>query len=217
MINTLEADGIILRFNHRAILSGIYIKSQTGKITGLIGNNGCGKSSLLKIIMGVLEPEIKSVRINNKHTPYPYTIPGSINYLPQELFIPGFKTVKSVFRDFNADPDEFKAVFDIDIDPNDHISSLHHSTIRLIEIFVLVKSPTQFTLLDEPFTHLSPLLVECLLPFLQQEKQHKGILLTDHNFNYIKNTVDEIYQLNNARLRHLKNMEEINSYRELFE
>ena len=52
MIHTLEADGIQLDYNGRKILSDIYLKCETGKIIGLLGRNGCGKSSLMKIIYG---------------------------------------------------------------------------------------------------------------------------------------------------------------------
>jgi len=51
MIHTLEADGIQLEFNGRSILSDIYLKAETGKITGLLGRNGEGKSCLMKFAM----------------------------------------------------------------------------------------------------------------------------------------------------------------------
>ena len=50
MINTLEVDSVILDFGSRRILQDVYLKSETGKITGLLGGNGSGKSCLMKII-----------------------------------------------------------------------------------------------------------------------------------------------------------------------
>ena len=49
MIHKLEADGIQLAFDERKILTDIYIKCQTGRITGLLGRNGQGKSCLMEI------------------------------------------------------------------------------------------------------------------------------------------------------------------------
>ena len=72
-------------------------------------------------------------------------------------------------------------------------------------------------MLDEPFTHLSPLLVEKLLDFLQTEKQNKGIIITDHNFHYLKNIADELYLLHNARLKLMGGMADIEAYSSLFE
>ncbi len=73
MNHTLEVDGVILEFNSKRILQDVYLKSESGKVTGLLGRNGSGKSCLMKIIYGELVPNDKSVRIdghallNNRH------------------------------------------------------------------------------------------------------------------------------------------------------
>jgi ABC-type cobalamin/Fe3+-siderophores transport system ATPase subunit len=51
MIHKLEAESIQLEFGSRQILSSIYLKCETGKITGLLGRNGAGKSCLMKIMI----------------------------------------------------------------------------------------------------------------------------------------------------------------------
>ncbi|MDE3743987.1 ATP-binding cassette domain-containing protein, partial [Maribacter polysaccharolyticus] len=66
MINILELDSVILEFGRKLVLHNVYIKSETNKITGLLGRNGSGKTSILDIIYGELIPINKSVRINNK-------------------------------------------------------------------------------------------------------------------------------------------------------
>lgn len=66
MINTLEADSILLEYGLRKILSDVYIKCETKKITGLLGRNGEGKTSLMNIIYGSLKPENQFVQINKK-------------------------------------------------------------------------------------------------------------------------------------------------------
>jgi ABC-type cobalamin/Fe3+-siderophores transport system ATPase subunit len=48
----IELDSVELYFDKRRILNGIYLKAETGKITGLLGRNGCGKSCLLQILFG---------------------------------------------------------------------------------------------------------------------------------------------------------------------
>lgn len=52
MINQLEIDSVILELNSKRILQNVYLKSETGKITGLLGRNGTGKSCLMKILFG---------------------------------------------------------------------------------------------------------------------------------------------------------------------
>ena len=63
-INLLEIDGVQLELNFVKVLSDIYLKVETGKVTGLLGRNGTGKSCLMQVIFGHLEPQNKSIRIN---------------------------------------------------------------------------------------------------------------------------------------------------------
>ena len=56
-----EIDNVELRMASEHILKGIYLKAETGKITGILGANGCGKSSLLSILFGNLSPENKLI------------------------------------------------------------------------------------------------------------------------------------------------------------
>lgn len=217
MNHILEADSVILRFGDRTILSDVYIKSETGRITGLIGNNGSGKSSLLKVIFGVLEPETKSVRIDGRYLPKPYLVPNMVNYLPQQNFLPLVATVGRICRQYDVDFTAFKQSFDVPINSSDYVADLHGSTRRLLELFILIKRPTKFTMLDEPFTHLSPILIQQLQMLLLEEKRNKGFILTDHNFHSLKNIASELFFLNNGVLKHRKDIENVETYRSLFE
>jgi ABC-type sugar transport system ATPase subunit len=52
MTNILEVDSILLEFDLKRVLQDVYLKSETGKVTGLLGRNGSGKSCLMKILFG---------------------------------------------------------------------------------------------------------------------------------------------------------------------
>lgn len=217
MSNILEADGIIMKYGSRTILSDIYIKAKAGSVIGLVGNNGAGKSTLMNIIFGVLKPESKSIRINNKHTLQPYKQKGIINYLPQHLCIPEHLKVSTVFRHYGMDIDEFISRFGIAVKGSDRIVELHHSTKRMIELYLVIGAPTMFTLMDEPFTHISPILVEQIQEYISAQEQHKGFIITDHNFSSLMHIADELFVLNNGSLKHRKDVDDIEHYKGLFE
>jgi len=99
-MNKLEVDSVLLEYGARRILSDVYLKCETGKVSGLLGRNGNGKTSLMNIIFGSLIPNSKSVRVNGLAVPKAYTIPGLLAYLPQFNFIPGSLALKRVFADF---------------------------------------------------------------------------------------------------------------------
>src|SRR3712207_1460386 len=99
--HTLEADSIHLELKGRTILSNIYIRCETGSITGLLGRNGEGKSCLMRIIHGTLAAE-KSVRIDGRAVYEAYKSPDMLRYLPQFRFIPPSLSVASIFNDFQS-------------------------------------------------------------------------------------------------------------------
>ena len=194
MGNLLEIDSVQLRFGERTILNNIYIASETGKITGILGRNGCGKSCLLKLIFGEITTSEKSVRINGNVLLGDYRNPDDIRMLPQFNFLPKHIKVIRAFEYFNLNFSEFCDSFN-EFHQSSHlkIKELSGGNVRIVETFLILKSVTKFCLLDEPFTHLSPKNVEVFMEIIEQEKEKKGIILTDHMYNYITEVSDNLY------------------------
>jgi ABC-type multidrug transport system ATPase subunit len=209
MNHILEADGIQLEFNGRKILSSVYIKCETGKITGLLGRNGQGKSCLMKIIHGSLKAE-KSVRIDNISRNEAFKVPYLLKYLPQFNFIPRFLTLKRVFKDFDQNFESFCSRFpEFTLSYNTSIGTLSGGEIRVVSLYVILTSPALFVMLDEPFTHLNPIQIEKVKELLHEEKANKGLLLTDHMYKHITEVSDALYVLTNGKTHLAKSMEDI--------
>jgi ABC-type multidrug transport system ATPase subunit len=197
MKHLLEIDGVNLNFSGRVILSDIYLKSETGKIVGLLGRNGQGKSCLMKIISGTLNSESRSIRFDGKTV---FDLAGRsdlILYLPQFNFIPSFLTLERVFKDFCLNISNLK------------ISGFSGGERRMVELYVIIKSESQFALLDEPFTHISPLQIERIKKLLIAEKENKGFIISDHMFRHITDIADSIYLLNDGKLYLTESPEDI--------
>jgi lipopolysaccharide export system ATP-binding protein len=210
MVHTLEADSIYLEFDMRRILSDIYIKAETGKITGLLGRNGQGKTCLLNIIYGNLNPQSRSVRFDDVHTVNAFKRIDLLTYLPQFSFIPQSLSVKSIFKDFETDFETFTNYFtefkDLYKTP---FSNLSGGQKRLIEVYCLIKAKSQFSMLDEPFSHIMPLHVEVIKEILLTEKKHKGFFITDHMFRHIIEISDSLYVLKDCKTYLAKSIEDI--------
>lgn len=197
---TLVADGIQLSFDNLRILSDIYIQCEAGKITGLLGRNGCGKSSLLNIIYGTLPCDNKSVRINNTSFPQAFRRPDLLRYLPQHPFIPARFTLKRALADFNLSLPLLEETFpEYRRMHNTAVGNLSGGQRRFIEVYCIVKSASRFALLDEPFSFLAPIQVERLKKLLMAEKQHKGFIITDHMYPHILDMADNMYLLQNGK------------------
>ena len=209
-MHKLEIDSVLLEFDLRKILSDVYLKCETGKITGLLGRNGNGKTCLMNIICGSLEPQSKSIRFDNVTTLIPFKRPDLLLYLPQFNFVPEHLTLKRIFDDFEIEFTSFEKLFpDISINYKSPIKHLSGGHRRIVEVFVIAKSKTQFILLDEPFSHIMPLHIEKMKELLIEEKQNKGILMTDHLYQHITSISDSLYVLTNGKTHLTKHISDI--------
>lgn len=209
MIHKLEADSIQLEFDGRRILSDIYLKCETGKITGLLGRNGQGKSCLMKIIYGSMKCE-KSVRLDHNAMFDVFKRPDVLLYLPQFNFIPRSLSLKRIFSDFELDYLPFEKRFpEFALRYSTSVGSLSGGGHRLVELYIIVKAKSHFAMLDEPFTHLNPVQVEKVKELLVEEKNNKGLLITDHMYRHILNICDNLYVLEGGKTYLTKSIEDI--------
>lgn len=209
MIHTLEADSILLEFGSRRILSDVYLKCETGRITGLLGRNGCGKSCLMKIIYGSLFSINRSIRLNGNCVSQLYLKPRIITYLPQFHFVPKNFTLKKIFSDFELDYTDLEQHFpEFKNKYKQYIGTLSGGYRRLVEVYIIIKSPSYFSFLDEPFSNLSPLLIESIQNLIVSEK-NKGFLITDHMYRDVVKIANDIYVLSDGATSLLKHKDDL--------
>lgn len=213
---TIEVDNIELHFNQKRILYGIYLKAEVGKITGILGSNGCGKSCLLKILYGDLKPKYKLVRINGKPVLKPLYQTNLVSYLPQHNFTPDRLKIKKAFKLYQVSWTNFTSKFQsFRIYSNMNFNQLSGGERRLIETYLILKSNSEIILLDEPFSHLSPLLIERIRALIEEEKQNKAIIITDHMYKHIIDVSDSIYLLKGGHSKLINNLAELEGYKYL--
>ncbi|MDH7445493.1 ATP-binding cassette domain-containing protein [Aquimarina sp. 2201CG14-23] len=209
----LEIDNIELSYNNKFILNGVYIKGEKGKVTGILGRNGSGKSSLLKIIFGHLKPQNKLIRINKKPQTKPLYLSGKIKYLFQKNTIPTNIPLKRVFTLFHLTWESFISTFDtFEKYNNPKISDLSGGEKRVIETYLMLMSPGEIALLDEPFSNIAPLYIETFIKLIAQEKANKIIMVTDHMYRHILDVSDTIYLLNNNTSTFIKDHKDLINY-----
>ena len=209
MIHTLEADSIELELSGRKILSGIYLKCETGTITGLLGRNGEGKTCLMNVIYGSLPCE-KSVRFDHVTERNAYKRPDLLRYLPQFNFIPKRFSLKKIFQDFEVEYAVFEQMFPAFASKyTTSAGNLSEGERRLAALYVILKTPSQFAMLDEPFTHLHPAQIQQIKELILETKQHKGLLITDHMFRHVADVSDRLYVLSNGRTCLTQSMDDV--------
>lgn len=89
------------------------------------------------------------------------------------------------------------------------IKNLSGGQRRLIEVYLIIKSKSQFSMLDEPFSHLMPLHIETINELLELEKSKKGFLITDHMFHFVTKISNAVYVLTEGRTQLIKDLTDI--------
>lgn len=212
----LEIDNVELYFKEKRILNGIYLKAETGSITGILGSNGCGKSCLLKIIFGDLISKYKLIRIDGKPILKPLYQINLVSYLPQHHFIPNNLNTKTAFKLFHVNWNEFINTFpSFELYENLKFNKLSGGERRVMEVYLILKSSSKIILLDEPFSHIAPLYIEKIIALIETEKHQKAIVITDHMYEHIVDVSDSIYLLKNGSSKLINNLKELEDYKYL--
>ena len=210
MKQILEVDSVILDFASKRVLQDVYLKCDTGNITGLLGRNGAGKSCLMKIIFGDLASRDNSVRLNGKAILNETRRPEDIRYLPQGQFIPRHLTVKRIIKDFELYFEDFVNEFPgFKLLYHARFGNLSGGEQRIVEIYTILASKTKFCMLDEPFSQVMPLHVESIKRLIIREKGNKGIIVTDHLYQHIVDICDSLYVINNGKTYLTKSIQDL--------
>ena len=105
MNNTVEIVGLTRRYGSRRGIENVSLLINEGEIVGLLGPNGCGKTTLIKLVMGLLQPDEGSVSILGLK---PTEAHHLVSYLPEQTYLSDWMTMEeafSIFEDFYRDFD----------------------------------------------------------------------------------------------------------------
>ncbi len=178
---------------------------KTSEIVGLVGRNGSGKSTLMKILFGSLHGENQSVRFNKTYHRIPFEKKGLVNYLPQDTFLPDSLTFNKARKIFGVTA-EFEETTEID---HIQLGELSKGQKRIIDTLIILYAPTMFSLLDEPFSFISPLMIEQLIPHIHKQSKVKGIILSDHSYRTVLEVCSRFYFLNDGIIRSFEDKKEL--------
>ena len=212
-LRTLEVDSIQLDFDGRSILRDVHLNCKQGEVVGLLGRNGCGKSSLLKIIFGTLKPNYKYVSIDDQFIHKGYHN-NRIAYLPQHNYLPDSIVIEKLAR-MVVDPDSWTEFIGLPSYQKNHdkkVDELSGGELRQLETMMIIHSRADFILLDEPFTHISPIQADEFKPVIRACAQRKGIIITDHQYYNILDVSNRIVLLTNGSTKHINNVDELVTY-----
>ncbi len=205
MNSLIEIRGLSKNYGRKKVLDELDLSIGSGKIIGLLGPNASGKSTLIKIINGLLQPSSGTVLINGEK---PGTLTKSIvSYLPERTYINGAMTVRQIvnyFKDFYSDFDEERAynmLYDLKIDPSSKIKTLSKGTKEKVQLILVMSRQAKLYILDEPIGGVDPAARSYVIrTIINNYPPESTIIIVTHLISEIEQICDEVCFLNNGKI-----------------
>lgn len=210
-MNMLHVDSVLKSFGTNQVLTDVYLACEKGEIVGLLGRNGTGKSTLLKIIFGSVNADSKFIKIGNKIIHNLYDNRNLINYLPHDNFLPGHLRVKTIIGLFCHEnkAELLKEHFLIKPLLDKKCRQLSGGELRLFEILLIVFATSYFTLIDEPFNGVAPIYKDEIKRVIKEHSEFKGFIITDHDYRNIMDIATRVVILYDGGTKEIKGMDDL--------
>lgn len=208
----IEIEHVMKKFKEDTVLYDIDVSMEQGKVYGFAGNNGSGKTVLMKCICGFLPVTEGSIRVNGKVIGKEVDFPESLGVI---IETPGFLTNLTGLRNLEilaglrgkiARKDIENAIRKSGLDPalKKAVSKYSLGMRQRLGIAQAIMEDPEFLILDEPFNGLDKHGVADIRSLLLDlKKQGKTIILASHNSEDIRILCDKVYEMDGGRMREL--------------
>lgn len=178
------------------VLQNFNFSLESGKIVGLLGPNGCGKSTLMKLISGLLTPDSGEIEICGEIRSEKSN--SVISYLPERTYFdPAMKVNELIayFSDFYSDFDAElarKMLNDLGIDPSKRLKTLSKGTKEKVQLIMVMARRAKLYLLDEPIAGVDPAARDYILnTIIGNYNPEAAIIITTHLIHDVEPVLDE--------------------------
>ncbi|MEW8998119.1 MAG: ABC transporter ATP-binding protein [Thermoanaerobacter sp.] len=191
------------------VIDNVNVKFESGKIIGLKGINGSGKTMLMRLACGLILPSEGTISIDGKILGKDITFPESVGILIENpAFLDGysgFKNLKMLASIKNEIGDEQirETIRRVGLDPDDRRPYRKYSLgmKQRLGIAAAIMEKPDIVLLDEPTNSLDISGVELLKDILRQERQRGAlIIISSHDLDILQEVSDEIHVMERGRL-----------------
>ena len=200
----LEFRGVSKRYGSKKVLDELSFTLGRGGIIGLLGPNGSGKTTIIKLINGLLTPSSGEVLINGER-PSPETA-AVVSYLPERNSLPLASRVTDVvdlFSDFYHDFDRLKAnemIGRLKLDPKARLRTLSKGNREKVQLILTMSRAAELYVLDEPIGGVDPAARDYILETILTSYSDNGsILISTHLISDVERVLDDVIFLSEGR------------------
>ena len=192
-----ECRNLHKRFGPYEALAGVDLAIEPGKIVGLLGPNGSGKTTMIKLANGLLVPSEGEILIDGK--PIGEETKKIVSYLPDKNYLNDWMRVKELlafFSDFYEDFDAEKAkrLLDrLEIGQNDRLKYMSKGTKEKVQLVVTMSREAKIYFLDEPIAGVDPAARDFILEtILSNYNPEAALVISTHLIADIEKILNDV-------------------------
>lgn len=201
----LKAEGLTKRYGSHMALMGLDLALPRGKIIGILGPNGSGKTTFLKLAAGLLTPSSGTITVDGK--PIGPETKAVVSYLPDRPCFQKSKRVRELmdwYADFFSDFDRQRAsemLRELQIDPEQKFKALSKGTQEKVQLVLTMSRRAKLYLLDEPIGGVDPAARDYILrTIISNYDPTATVLISTHLIRDVEAVLDEYLFLSMGRV-----------------
>ena len=201
----LKATGLVKNYGGTRALDGLELELPQGKIVGLLGPNGSGKTTFLKIAAGLLTPSAGELTIcGRKIGPETKAV---VSYLPDKTYLNRQQRITEIlefFQDFYRDFDRERAenmLSALRIDTSARLKTLSKGNQEKVQLILVMSRRARLYLLDEPIGGVDPATRDYIIrTILTNFDENASIVISTHLIADVENILDDVAFLSRGHL-----------------
>lgn len=199
----LELINLTKNYGGLIAVNNVNLSLPAGRIIGLLGPNGSGKTTIIKLISGLLVPTSGEIRVNGFQ-------PGveskaMVSYLPERNYLDNrVKVIEAIkmFEEFYADfhtERAFDMLNNLGIDPNVRFKNMSKGTKEKVQLILVMSRRARLYLLDEPIGGVDPAARDYILDtIITNYSPDSTVVLSTHLIQDIERVLDDVVFINNG-------------------
>ena len=205
MNNIIEIKQLEKKYGNKEVLKGLNLTISSGQIVGLLGPNGCGKTTLIKTIVGLIKDYKGNILIEG-NPPNTYT-KSIVSYLPEKTYLSNWMTVKDAFYLFNDFYTNFNIekardmAYSLHLEETQKITTMSKGMQEKIQLILVMSREAKIYILDEPIGGVDPAARDYILStILKNYSNESSILLSTHLIHDVERIFDKVLFLKDGKI-----------------
>lgn len=210
----LEIKNLYKNYGEKQVLNNITITVPRGKIIGLLGKNGTGKTTLIKLINGLLTPTEGEIIFDGEKIGPQSKL--NIAYLPERTYLDKSMTINETlkfFKEFysNFDIDKAKDLLKkLDLDENQKIIKMSKGMQEKVQLVLVMSRKADLYILDEPLGGVDPATRDYILDtILTNFNEGASIIISTHLISDIERILDEVIFIDKGEIKLISDADEL--------